>query len=58
MDFYDPQFLSAENLGFRHGHEVTFMNRSEAEKKSGDGSIHALLIREIARPNATIMTIL
>ena len=57
MDFYDPQFLSAENLGFRHGHEMTFMNGSETEKKSGDGSIHALLFREIARLNAAIMNI-
>ena len=57
MDFYDLHMSSAENLGFRHGHEMTFMNGSETEKKSGDGSIHALLFREIARLNAAIMNI-
>ena len=58
MDFYDLYMSSAENLGFRHGHEMTFINRSEAEKKSGGTPIHALLIREIARFNAVIMIIL
>ena len=58
MDFYNLRISTAENLGFRHGNEMTFMNRSEAEKKSGDTPIQALLIREIARFNAVIMIIL
>ena len=58
MNFCDPQFSSAENLAFRRGHEVTFVNRSEAEKKSGGTPIHALLIREIASFNAKLLIIL
>ena len=56
--FYDLKISSAENLGFQHGHEMTFMNRSGTEKKAGDTSIHALLIREIARFSAAVLSIL
>ena len=58
MDFYDPEILNVEILGPKHGHETTFMNRSEAGKKPGNSPIHAPSIGENAVFNAAILTVL
>ncbi len=58
MHFYDSEGLRGEKIESKHGHETTFMNRSEAGKKYGSNPMCPLSIGENADFNEAKLIIL
>ncbi len=58
MHFYDSEDLRGEKNEPKRGHETTFMNRSEAGKKSGSSPMCPLSIGENADFNGVKLMIL
>ena len=58
MDFYDSEDLRGEKIESKRSHETTFMNRSEAGKKSGSSPMCPLSIGENANFNGAKSMIL